>query len=137
MTNYKHQKIEFFWNSFITKTEKNIQIKTLTAPLASATETLHYMRNNTNYQVPTGKLARVIYLQQVTNMGLASADYLAYTDNLDGLTNFQKIIHEPGNLNSGNPSVFHGEEIPSGKYITKKATNTADEIEIKIAEYDV
>lgn len=77
-------------------------------------------RDNTQYQVPAGKKATVIYLTELDFR--SPGDRLIYADNLNGTTNAVTLIE---NLLQSQNIIFISAEIPAGKYlnITDAAAN--------------
>ena len=72
---------------------------------------MHDTRDDTNYQVPTGKKAKIIYVELAT---FVAGDQIYYADNADGSTN-KVVLFEPA-ANVSN-TIFISASIPADKFI--------------------
>ncbi len=96
-------------------------------------ETLHDWRDNSNYQVPSGKKATVIHVDPEAGFNAVN-DGLTYSDNLDGNTNEVQLLDAAVGIL--NPTGFISEEVPALKYINKKSTTSTDQILVYVIEED-
>ena len=87
---------------------------------ASSYTTFHDQRDNSNYQVPTGKKATIIFIDSAS-MANAS-DKIVYADDLDGGTNEVVLVTSP--VATLTDEVFISAEVPADKYINAFDTST-------------
>jgi len=98
-------------------------IRLLRNNAVEATETLVDQRDVTNYQVPTGKKATVIFFETQTDAG--GNQTLIRADNEDGTTNSVVLL---GDITSGIMSnkIFISAEVPADKWINSTHTGAAN-----------
>lgn len=89
------------------------------------TVTMKDIRDATQYQVPTGKKAKVIY---ITTMD--AAQELIYADDLDGTTNSVELLDPDTNMSN---KIIISAEIPADKYLNITG-GAASSYEVTIVE---
>lgn len=73
--------------------------------------------DGTQYQVPVGKKATIVYI--VTLADLGGADLMRYCDDLDGTTNPVNLLVAPQTANT----IVISDEIPATKYLNYTNNN--------------
>ena len=118
--------IAFDYNGVNVLFDENTAILTLTTAPTLGTLSFHDSRDNSNYQVPVGKKARVIFIISAIFSG--AGDRVIYADDADGTTN-AVTLYEPGRDVTN--EIFISASVPEGKFINRTENgNTATIIAI-------
>ena len=91
--------------------------------------TFHDARDNSNYQVPTGKKAHIIFIDLM--QGSEANDEIFFADNADGTTNAVTLIDSKATLTD---VIFITAEIPADKFINKVADTSGRAADLWIIE---
>ena len=105
--------------------DDNTILVRLTVPPSSSTDTtFHNTVNDTNYQVPSGKKATIIFIEQwkITNNALT---FLGFADNADGDTNAVSLF-KPNVITTITDLIFISAEVPADKFINWIEPGTGD-----------
>ncbi len=97
--------------------DTNTKLINLTVPTGlSANRTAHNAEDGSNYQVPVGKKATIIYIENY-DVNTAFTSYLGYSDDLDGNTNAVPLVTGDGAGTALTNTIFISAEVPASKYI--------------------
>lgn len=107
--------------------DSNTKLIHLIKPLVADTETLHNIADNSNYQVPTGKKATVIF----STKNFPNHD-LIYADNLSGTTNEVSLLDNSGTAIDN--TIIITVAVPADKFITIKAAEGINADEFTLIE---
>jgi len=80
--------------------------------------TMHDNRDNTNYQVPTGKKATMIFIENYDEG--AGGGSIFFADNADGTTNAVTLF-QPNTTDAFVDIIFISAEIPADKFVNAEA----------------
>ena len=105
--------VSFDFNGVKVIKDANTKLIRLTALPASSDETFHNSADDSNYRVPSGKKATIIYIEK-WRAG-SSASTISYADNLDGDTNAVDLWAPVDSL--VDDTLFISAEVPALKYI--------------------
>lgn len=95
--------------------DSNTKLIRLTIPAVINTDrTFHDTGDDSNYQVPTGKKAKIIYVEEWDMAN--TADKIVYADDLDGTTN-GVTLWDPKTATQIANTLFMSASIPADKYI--------------------
>ena len=108
--------------------DSNTTIITLKGASLNGTVTLTDIRNNTKYQVPTGKKAKIIFVVDSSNLN--ASNLIAFADNQDGTTN-AVTLYQPGTTTTN--VIFISANIPADKFINITGDNI-DAYDFEIVE---
>ncbi len=132
MVNYKQSLAEQVdvggFKHILKSTDKIIM---LYAPLVAILETLHNSADGSNYIVPSGKKAKIVYIINCTTQ--ASTDKIISSATLDSADSSTTLYHPQAIMGS---IIFVSTSIPAGQYITKSDTNATNVYQIYILEED-
>lgn len=95
------------------KKDANTKLIRLTAPSTIVDLTLHNTANNSNYSVPSGKKATIIFVNSFQHN---DSSRLVYANNADGRTGAVTLL-DPGLNNDLTDLLFISIEIPALKFI--------------------
>ena len=103
----------------------------ITIPTGTAsTTTFHDSADNTNYQVPTGKKATIIFID-TWDVTLASGMDISFADNADGNTNAVTIF-DPATAALISNLIFISAEVPADKFINFIRVSGSSDAELRI-----
>ena len=106
------------YNGVKVKLDTNTKLKILQgATSGSDNLTLHDLTNNSNYQVPVGKKATIIFFEQIHPQSVNAS--IIYADNVDGNLNAVTLLAPNTTSNLGS-FIFISAEVPAGKYINQR-----------------
>lgn len=108
--------------------DANTKLKRLTTG-ASGTVTLHDAENDTDYQVPAGKKATIIYIESTPSF--SGTDRIISSTAADATTGETVLIQPASQITD---LIFISEEISENLYITKVDPNTGTTILYVIEE---
>lgn len=137
MTNYKGIRNDYIdiggFVHLMKSTDKIILIQR-SEPTVTTHTTLHDRSTGANYQVPSGKKAKVIYA--IKAIVAHASDKLYYSDDADASTNPVTLIIPAATVGFSN-AIIISVSIPAGKYINVYSqTSGATEFEVYILEED-
>ncbi len=91
--------------------------------VAVGSDTLVDTRDGTNYQVPTGKKSKIVFISQWDSVNIAS--YIIYSDDEDASTN-PVTMWNPNSTSVMDNTILHkGVSAPAGKYINSSVATSA------------
>lgn len=121
--------VAFDFNGVKVVRDSNTKLKMLYAPKGATTETLHDVETGADYQVPTGKKFKVIYLETLDQF--TAGKKIHYADDADGTTNAVTLVAGFAAASTYLQTViFISGEAPADKYINAVKSVSADDIVI-------
>ena len=96
------------------KLDDDTVLITMSGVGVAGTITVTDTRDNTQYQVPAGKKATIVYITALPDTS-GVGDKLLYADDLDGTTNAVTLLEPFGSAITD--EIFISAEIPAGKYL--------------------
>ena len=96
------------------KLDDDTVLITMSGVGVAGTITVTDTRDNTQYQVPAGKKATIVYITALPDTS-GVGDKLLYADDLDGITNAVTLLEPFGSAITD--EIFISAEIPAGKYL--------------------
>ncbi len=134
MTNYKNP--AFAGNILIQEKYSNPKLVHLYTTVGTSPKTLSEWGKivDTDYQVPTGRVAKVVFITSIIGM-VTTGDRLFHNNVTDNAGSSTVIFSEPG-TGSVRPTYVTSNEIQAGEFIERAATTTSDLIDCTIIEFD-